>query len=116
MVKPDFTIKQGDTSPSIKAQLVDSGDAIDLHNVVVGFRMVHQQDDVKIRGLCSIEDRDNGQVSYIWRNGDTDVVGKYDAEFILDFDIPENIDEFDIDETFPSDEFLTVKVTETLDF
>ena len=117
MPDPDFTIKQGDTSPAIEAQLLNGDDPIDLSDATVGFRMQHQQDDdVHINGLCAITDETRGRVSYIWNDGDTDTVGRYSGEFVLDYDIPESMGEFDVDETFPSDGFLSIHVTETLDF
>lgn len=116
MTEPGFSIKEGDTSPSLEVQLYD-GDTpkTDLDTAVVGFRMQHQQDDVSVSGLCAIEDIDDAVVTYIWDDGDTDVVGRYDAEFILDYGVPENMNEFDTDETFPSDGYITIDVTETLE-
>lgn len=112
----DFPIKQGDTSPPIEAQLRDNGDPVDLSgDVTAGFRMRHQQDDTLIEGLCTIQSAQDGELAYIWNSGDTDVAGRYDAEFMLDYDVPENMSEFDSDETFPPDGYLTITVTESLE-
>ena len=117
MVSPDFTIKQGNTSPAIDAQLRDDGGEIDLEDGTVAFRMKHRSTDQVVSGLCAIRNAENGRVSYIWSDGDTDKPGKYDAEFIVDYSAnpPESIAEFNVDETFPSDGFLLIEVTETLD-
>jgi hypothetical protein len=116
MTDPDFSIKQGDTSPSLEVQLYDGDEPIDeLDQAVVGFRMQHQQNDISVSGLCAIDDTDTAEVTYIWSEGDTDVVGRYDAEFMLDYDIPENMTEFNADETFPSNGFIHIDVTETLE-
>lgn len=115
MSGPDFTIKQGDTAPAISAQLLDGNDPIDLEDGIVAFRMEHDIEDVSVAALCTRVDIPEGRIAYTWREGDTDVVGRYSAEFIVDYDYPESIAEFDVDETFPSDEYLDIRVTESLD-
>ena len=114
MPDPDFTIKQGDTSPAISAQLRDGTEPIDLTDAIIAFRMDHQVSDTRVAGLCTRTDIEDGRVAYSWNEGDTAETGRYSGEFILDYDYPESIDEFDADETFPSDGFLSIHVTETL--
>jgi len=114
MAEPDFTIKQGDTAPSIEVQLLDGDDPVDLSNANVGFRMHHQLEDVTVKGTCAIDETD-GYVSYIWSDGDTDTIGRYEGEFIIDYDDPTSIDTFDVDETFPSDGYVEIDVTEPVE-
>lgn len=116
MKDPDFPIKRGDTSPPLEVQLRNDGDPIDLSgDVTAGFRMRHQQDETLVTGLCTIENAVDGEIVYIWNDGDTDTAGRYDAEFMLDYDMPENMSEFDADETFPSDRYLRIDVVESLE-
>lgn len=115
MNNPDFTIKEGDTSPAIEVELRDGDSPIELSTANVGFRMRHRMEEVTVAGTCTIDSNNPGTVSYIWDDGDTDTTGDYDAEFIVDYDDPNTIDAFDVDETFPSDDFLHIRVTETLD-
>ena len=114
MPTADFTIKQGDTSPSLDVQLIVDGSPIDLSDAVVLFRMQHQRSDITRRGLCEITDASSGRFAYIWNDGDTDAVGEYNAEFLIDYDQPESAAEFEGDETFPSDGFIRIDVTETI--
>lgn len=115
MSRADFTIKRGDTAPSITAQLLDGDEPEPLDDATVAFRMVNQSTDAEVTGLCSIENIEEGRVSYIWSEGDTDTVGWYDGEFIVDYDTPESLAEFDTDETFPSNGYVEIEVTESLE-
>lgn len=115
MSDPDFTIKRGDTSPSITVRLMDSDDPIALENGNVGFRMKHTREEIMVKGTCEIDADNPNEVSYIWEDGDTDTIGHYDAEFIVDYSDPGDIDDFDVDETFPSDGYIEIEITEPLE-
>jgi len=114
MSDTDFEIKQGDTDPSLKAQLIDGEDPVDLTNASVAFKMKHLSKKTTVEGLCIIEDPQTGAVVYDWEDTDTDTTGLYEAEFRLDYDSPTSFEDFDGDETFPPRSFLTIRVTETL--
>jgi len=111
----DFTIKEGDTSPAITVELRDDSTPIDLTNKTVAFQMKHRVDDTVIKGLCITDDNNTGHATYSWAEGETDTVGTYDAEFVIDYSNPDTLDTLDPDETFPSDGFLTIAVTERID-
>jgi hypothetical protein len=113
--RADFTIKQGTTAPSIEARLLRDGTPIDgIRDSTILFEMKHTTTGTVVRGLCTVDDEEEANVAYIWNSGDTDETGYYDAEFKVDYSIPESVANFEADETFPSDSFITVKVTETL--
>jgi len=114
MSDTDFEIKHGDTSPALEAQLMDGTQPVDLTNATAVFKMQPVSTGTAVEGLCSITDPDNGELAYSWTSGDTDATGLYEAEFRLDYDSPTSLEEFDGDETFPPESFLTIRVTETL--
>ena len=113
MPRTDFSIKQGDTQPSIEAKLLSDGEPVDLSDAYVVFDMKHTSADTRVKGMCTVEDN-NGEVAYIWKDGDTDVDGTYEAEFLVDYDLPESLDEFEKDETFPPDRLLRIEITDSL--
>lgn len=81
-----FHIKQNDTSPAIKHQLLDEeGSPIDLTGASVSFHMVDSDGSVKVNTSASIDNAGNGEVSYSWSAGDTDTEGVYKAEWEVDF-------------------------------
>jgi len=108
----DFSIKQGDTSPSLEARLIRDGQSIDLRDATIAFRMVNTATDDVVDGICSTVDEDSGLVAYIWNDGDTDTAGYYEGEFYVDYDIPESLSNLTPDETFPSGSYLTIHVME----
>lgn len=113
MPRTDFSIKQGDTQPSIEATLLSDGDPVNLEQAAVLFDMDHTSEDVRITGLCTVQDVD-GEVAYIWKDGDTDIEGTYEAEFLIDYTLPESVSEFEKDETFPPERFLRIEINESL--
>lgn len=115
MARNDFTIKSGDTSPPLSVKLYENDELADITDGTFAFRMHHVSKDVVVAGTCSV-DVETNEVAYFWKDGDTDVTGEYNAEFVVDYnsDIPETYSEFDVDKTFPSDGFLKIKVSETL--
>ena len=110
MSKIDFHIKQGDVSPAIAVRLRDGDDPISLEGATVFFKMHHMTGDTVVEGSCVVEDPESGEVAYTWSSGDTDVPGKYHAEFGVDYSGVPDIEQADIDETFPPDRFLKVEV------
>ena len=82
-------IKQGDDNPNVKSTLnIVNDDTIshpDLTGADVYFRMkMSGADDWKVNQLLSaaeIIDATGGQVEYRWRDGDTDQIDDYLAEF-----------------------------------
>lgn len=80
-------MRKGDTWPPIKATLKEvNGDVIDLTGADVDFRMEDEDEVEVINRQATITDEANGEVEFYWNTGDTDTLGKYDAEFIVTFD------------------------------
>lgn len=111
MPRTDFSIKEGDTQPAIEATLLYDDAPVDLTDAVVVFDMKHTFEDVSVRGMCTIQDTD-GKVAYIWDETDTNVPGTYEAEFLVDYDLPETLSEFEKEETFPPDRLLRIEINE----
>jgi hypothetical protein len=106
----DFYIKRGDTRPAIKAQLrEDFGDPRDLSDATeVRFHMESvDTGDVIVDEPASIINADDGRVTYAWQDGDTDAVGRYSAEFEVEY-TDGNV------ETFPNNTDITVSVDEDI--
>lgn len=116
MARNDFTIKRGDTSPALSVKLFENNELADIDDGSFAFRMYHVSKDIIVSGTCSTNSETN-EVVYFWQDGDTDVTGDYNAEFVVDYnsDIPESYEEFDVDKTFPSDGFLKIKISKTLE-
>lgn len=83
----DFTLKVGDTKPSITGNLTDGdGEAVDLNGASVVFVMrLIDATDPTVEYPADIIDADNGIVRYDWVEGDTDVAGGYYAEWDVTF-------------------------------
>jgi hypothetical protein len=99
-----FVIKQGDTSPSIKAVLTDSdGVAINLTGCSVDFVMKDYNNGVVLNEAMTIVTPLQGIVQYDWQIGDTDNTGTYYAEFKVTYT---NLSV----ETFPNNSNVTVVI------
>lgn len=107
----DFYIKQGDTSPPIRAILVDDDEtAKDLTGDDVKFMMEPVGGDTKtIDASATIDDESTGKVSYSWDSADTDTAGYYNAVFRVDYGSTGTFDE-----TFPNSQYIVVRVDEAL--
>lgn len=76
-----FYIKQGDTLPSLRAQLLGpDNQPINLSGATVEFRVSG-----RVAATAVVEDDEQGRVRYDWRPGDTDKPGAHNAEFIVTF-------------------------------
>lgn len=86
---PDFSVKSDDLLPVIMAQLTtdeDTPQVIDLTTATsVRFIMASDLDGipgtVKVDAVASFGVKANGMVQYAWVLGDTDVPGRYLAEW-----------------------------------
>lgn len=90
-----FQIKRGDRRPKLRATLTDSaGAAIDLTGNL-GVRMHLRRagsEVVSIDATVDVVDEPNGVVEYAWQDGDTDVAGRFEAEFEIGWiDGPETV-------------------------
>jgi len=111
----DFHLKRGDTSPALRAQLLDEDDEpIDLSSATVRFRMMrYDSDTVAVDSGAVVEDATSGEVSYQWKGGETDATGTYQGEFAVDKNGGTG-DGFDADETVPNHEWITIKIEDSL--
>ena len=95
-----FYIKQNDTKPSLAAQLLSDGSAVDLTGATVKFHMGSSVD-----AAATIVDAATGNVRYDWSAADTTTSGTFNAEFEVTFSDGTI-------ETFPNDEHLHIVITE----
>lgn len=106
-----FTIKKGDTGPPLQVTLRGAdGVAVNITgNSGVTFRMKERQhidnDAVarKVDAAGTVVDAAGGIVKYVWTAPDTDTVAEYVGEFVV------VLSDATI-RTFPSPEFITVRV------
>lgn len=106
----DFKIKQGDTRPTLEAQLLDEKrqprdlslvDTVEFH-----MRDVDTQE-VVVNGTGSVLNESEGKVIYEWSEGDTDTLGRHDGEFEVHYSNGTV-------ETFPNNDFIDIYITEDL--
>lgn len=111
----DFFLKQGNTSPAIEAQLLDNDEEpIDLNGATVKFAMrLAGGSSNTVDDFATISNPDDGIVQYPWSDGDTDEVGTYNAEFEVDYSGGTGVN-FDGDEDFPNEGYITIRIDETL--
>ena len=78
-----FTIKKGDTSPSIQSTLKDSaGVAVNITGATVKIHMKEiGSSTLKVDQTMIIVDASGGIVKYDWSSSDTDTIGTYYVEF-----------------------------------
>ena len=101
-------IKRGDTRNCIKAFLKDShGEPIDLSDCVVTFHMAPITLPAIINRSVHVQDRTNGEVWVVWKPGETDIAGTYQAEFKVLYKDGRK-------ETFPNDGYISIKILEDL--
>ena len=107
-----FTIKQNDTSPALTSQLRDSNVPINLSGFQsVSFRMEDKFQRVVIdddtSGNVIVTDPENGIVEYQFDESETTQVGRYNAEWVVQFDDGSV-------ETFPSTNYITIEIVEEI--
>lgn len=111
----DFHIKGGNTSPALEAQLTDGdGNAIDLTGATVRFQMQLVGSNTNaVDTSATVSEPSNGIVVYDWSSGDTDELGSYIAEFDVDYSGATGSN-FQSDESFPNNDYLTIRIEENL--
>lgn len=102
-----FSLKVGDTAPALEAVLRDNtGSAVDLTDATVDLNVLHPRGgDVEVAAQATILNATDGLVEYSWAAGDTDVEGRYRAEFVVEYTDGSV-------ETFPNDGFHDLVITQ----
>jgi len=104
-------IKRNDTSPPLRAQIVNAsnGQPLDLTGATVRFHMVDEDGALSVDAAALIEAPEtNGIVRYDWAAGDTANAGHFDAEFEITL-------LGGAKETHPQGGFIQVHILEDLD-
>lgn len=103
-----FSIKQNDTSPSLRATLQDAaGSPINLLGADIQFHMRGVDGTLKVNEPMTIVSTTGGIVEYGWQTGDTDTAGTYSAEFQVTYS-DNSI------ETFPNTGSIAIVITPEL--
>jgi hypothetical protein len=105
----DFKIKEGDTLPVLEAQLLDENrkprDLQSVNEVRFHMKAVDTQD-VVVDSTASVLSASEGKVVYEWSDGDTDTLGRHEAEFEIHYNNGV--------ETFPNSGNIEVYITEEI--
>jgi 5-hydroxyisourate hydrolase-like protein (transthyretin family) len=97
-----LTIKQGDTRHAIRATLKSvNGEVIDLSAAAIRFVMVSRKNEILIDREANLES--DGRVSYVFEEGETDIVGDYAIEFLVTYEDAR-------EETFPHKGFIKLTI------
>lgn len=112
----DFTLKRGDTAPSLQAILRDKdGQPVDLTSSSVQFVMravgaVTNSAPAVSAGMTVATDQatNAGQVTYDWQVGDTSTAGAYVAEFVVTWPSGR-------EQTFPTVGFVSIQINDDLE-
>jgi len=103
-----FTIKQGDTSPSLVANLVTpSRQPVFLGGASVLFHMRGRRSTGVLTAAATVVDAETGQVRYDWAEGDTAVAGDFEAEFEVTY-ADGSV------ETFPNEGYIDITIPEQI--
>lgn len=105
----DFKIKEGDTFPALEAQLLDENreprNLQSVNKVRFHMKSVDTQD-VVVDGTANVLSASEGKVVYEWSDGDTDTLGRHEAEFEIEYNNGV--------ETFPNSGNIEVYITEQI--
>lgn len=94
-------IKQGDTRHAIRGLLKSNGNIVDLTGATVQFKIFSRSSKSLINNPATIES--DGTVQYVFADGETDVTGLYDAEFLVTY-TDNRV------ETFPHEGFIKIYI------
>ena len=82
------TIKRGDTTPNLTALLVDAaGVAVNLTTATTVTMVMRSQTGVapKASAVATVTNAATGAVSYVWTAQDTNLAGRYDVEWLVNW-------------------------------
>lgn len=105
-----FKLTQSDTSPVLGTTLRDGGIHVDISGYnEVRFHMQNEYEEVVINdntsGRVNVRDASRGKVEYVFSTEDTDTVGKYYAEWQVEYGDGTV-------ETFPTDGYIIIEILE----
>ena len=99
-------MRKGDTWPPLRATLVEAdGSPIDLSGATVTFQMEDDNNNSVINSSAVIVSSSEGQVRYNWSSGDTDEVGTFEADFLVEFSSGKKA-------TVPNREYIPIYITD----
>lgn len=107
---PNFSIKRGDTSPSLKTFLRNpDGEKEDLNSIQsLKFKMQDPStEEVIVNSSANVMNADEGKVSYSWTSSDTAEAGHFIGEFEVTWSTGKT-------ETFPNTEYIDIYINEDL--
>lgn len=102
-----FTIKRGDTGPSLRRTLEDFAGAVNLVGATVNFKMVSSEMAVVVSRSAVVENPAGGVVVFLWQAADTATPGVYFGEFEVTY--ADNTRE-----TFPNADYIKITVEKDL--
>lgn len=104
-----FTIKNGNTSPALRVALkYDDCKAVNTTDATVMFHMRPYGEETPVIVAEGVIVTIGGIVEYEWAEGDTDAPGSYEAEFEVTY-------ADGTVETFPSEGYIPVEITEAIE-
>lgn len=79
-------MKKGDTLPSLRAKLFESGDPFNLDGwtVEISIKRTDADSPTVDSATATVEQPNRGIVTYDWQSGNTDTSGTYLLEFVAD--------------------------------
>jgi hypothetical protein len=108
MAEHIFSIKQFSNFPPIRAALKDaSGYPVPLTGLTVVFRLRRRGTNFSYEYDADIIDAVNGVVQYLWQDGDTDLSGDYDGEWVLNYPDGKK-------SVYPSDSYNSIRIYRSL--
>ena len=103
----NFTIKQNDTAPILKAALTLSDNPVDLTDCTIALRLRDPDNQLLLKVAEIFGDPTAGVVSYSWNDGDLVLPGRYLAEFVVTYPGGRIM-------TFPSESYFSFTVNSIL--
>lgn len=99
-------MRKGDTWPPLRATLIEAdGNPIDLTGATVTFQMEDDNNNEVINSSAIIESSSEGKVRYDWSPNDTDEVGTFEGDFVIEFPSGQIA-------TVPNREYIPIYITD----
>ena len=99
-------MRKSDTWPPLRATLIEAdGTPINLVSAAVNFHMEDDKDNVVIDSSAIVVSASEGEVRYDWSSGDTDEVGTFEGDFVVEFSSGKKA-------TVPNREYIPIYITD----